>query len=188
MAARYAWPAWWGQATQQHAAAQIGTQDDLCIYAPATPYDRASGHALTAARKVPSDARCPVCGMYPARSPDWAAQVIFSNGDAHFFDSPLSMFQYLQDVGRYSQGRTAADIVAMYVTDAEVGGWIAAQGATYVSGSSALGPMRAGNLPPFATPQAAARFAERRGGRTWAFAEIDEAVVRDVAPPAAHRH
>ena len=36
--------------------------------------------------------------------------------------------------------------------------------------------------------QAAARFAERRGGRTWAFAEIDEAVVRDVAPPAAHRH
>ncbi|MDD2881113.1 MAG: hypothetical protein PHQ58_11815 [Rhodoferax sp.] len=33
-------------------------------------------------RAVPADVRCPVCGKYPARSPDWAAQVIFTNGDA----------------------------------------------------------------------------------------------------------
>ncbi|MGE5332247.1 MAG: hypothetical protein ACM3Q3_10845, partial [Nitrospirota bacterium] len=48
---------------------------DVCVVAPPTPYNPASGLPLQAARPVPADVRCPVCGMYPARSPDWAAQV-----------------------------------------------------------------------------------------------------------------
>lgn len=77
--------------------------------------------------------------MFPARSPDWAAQVIFSNGDAQFFDSPLSLFSYLQDVGRYTRGRDAGQIVARYVSDADSGRWIDARSAMYVDGSAARG-------------------------------------------------
>ena len=93
----------------------------------------------TRPRVIPVDARCPVCGMFPARSPDWAAQVIFSNGDAQFFDSPLSLFSYLQDVGRYTRGRDAGQIVARYVSDADSGRWIDARSAMYVDGSAARG-------------------------------------------------
>lgn len=161
---------------------------DVCVVAPPTPYDAASGQPLQAARSVPAGARCPVCGMFPARSPDWAAQVIFANGDAHFFDSPLSLFLYLANVPRYSAGRSASDIVARYVTDGAGGGWTDAANAHYVHGSSALGPMRAGNLPAFASVQDAERFAAARGGQVLAFAAVDAALLAslDTAPHGGH--
>lgn len=174
---------WW----RQRPAAAAPLEEDVCIVAPPTPYDPASGQPPTAARPVPTDARCPVCGMYPARSPGWAAQVIFTNGDAQFFDSPLSLLRYLERVPDYTRGRSAADITARYVTDAGSGQWIEAHKAAYVHGSSALGPMRAGNLPAFATRESARRFADARGGRVLEFTEIDAALVAALAGPG-HRH
>jgi nitrous oxide reductase accessory protein NosL len=161
---------------------------DVCVVAPPVPYDPASGLPLTAPRVVPADARCPVCGMYPARSPGWAAQVIFGNGDAQFFDSPLSLFIYLQDVGRYSRGHRVDEIVASYVSDADSGRWLPAPGATYVLGSSASGPMRAGNLPAFAETAAAQRFALARGGTVLHAADITPELLRRLDGAAAHRH
>lgn len=163
-------------------AALEGIGDDVCVVAPATPYDAASGLPLEAAREVPADARCPVCGMYPARARGWAAQVIFADGDAHFFDSPLSLMLYLGNVAHYTRGRTADAIVARYVTDADTGAWVDALQAVYVSGSSALGPMRAGNLPAFADMAAAQKFAQQRGGTTLAFSAIDAPLLQALAP------
>jgi nitrous oxide reductase accessory protein NosL len=159
-----------------------GVGDDVCIVAPPTPYDPASGQPLAAARKVPQDARCPVCGMYPARARAWAAQVIFADGDAYFFDSPLSLMQYLGRVAHYTRGRTLEAIVARYVTDTGTGAWVDAQQAVYVAGSSALGPMRAGNLPAFADAAAAQGFAQQRGGRVLGFAAVDTALLQSLAP------
>jgi len=155
---------------------------DICLVAPPLPYDPASGLALLAPRPVPVDARCPVCGMFPARARAWAAQVIFADGDAYFFDSPLSLMLYLGNVAHYTRGRTADAIVARYVTDTDSGGWLNAQEAVYVSGSSAMGPMRAGNLPAFADAQAAQRFVQLRGGRAVVFTAIDAPVLRTLAP------
>lgn len=164
---------------------------DVCIVAPPTPYNPASGLAPSAARAVPAHARCPVCGMFPARSRAWAAQIIFDNGDAQFFDSPLSLFMYLQDVARYSPGRSAGHIVAHYVTDASQAGhprWIDARGAYYVHGSSAKGPMRAGNLPAFASRPAAQAFAAQHGGAVLAFGAIDPALIAQLAGSGGHKH
>lgn len=169
--------------------AAAAPEPDVCIVAPPSRYDPASGLAPTAARAVPADARCPVCGMFPARSPQWAAQIIFDNGDAQFFDSPLSLFMYLQDVARYSPGRNAGSIVAHYVTDASEASqtrWIDALGAYYVHGSSARGPMRAGNLPAFASRQAAQAFAARRGGQVLAFGAINSALIAPLAGQDGH--
>ncbi|WP_306553474.1 nitrous oxide reductase accessory protein NosL [Acidovorax sp.] len=163
-------------------AAMEGIGDDVCVVAPPTPYDPALGQPLAAAREVPADARCPVCGMYPARARAWAAQVIFADGDAYFFDSPLSLMQYLGNVAHYTRGRTADAIVARYVTDADTGGWLNAQEAVYVTGSSAMGPMRAGNLPAFADAEAAQEFMQQRGGRAVPFSAIDVALLRRLAP------
>ncbi|KRB42429.1 hypothetical protein ASD94_00085 [Acidovorax sp. Root70] len=159
-----------------------GIGDDVCVVAPPTPYDPALGQPLAAAREVPADARCPVCGMYPARARAWAAQVIFAQGDAYFFDSPLSLMLYLGNVAHYTRGRTPDAIVARYVTDTDTGAWLNAQEAVYVTGSSAMGPMRAGNLPAFADAGAAQRFAQQRGGRAVLFGAIDAPLLRGLAP------
>ena len=161
---------------------------DVCVVAPPTPYNPASGLPLESARPVPADVRCPVCGMFPARSPDWAAQVIFANGDAQFFDSPLSLFMYLSDVARYSPGRSADEIVARYVTDVSSKTWTDAGSAFYVHGSSAKGPMRAGNLPAFASKKAALQFAAQRGGTVLAYADVDAALVTQLGGQGTHAH
>lgn len=182
---------WWSLPAIQTALAPEAApvlDPDVCVVAPPTPYDPASGLPLQAARPVPADVRCPVCGMYPARAPDWAAQVIFLNGDAQFFDSPLSLFMYLNDVARYSPGRSADDIVARYVTDVSSKSWADAGSAFYVHGSSAKGPMRAGNLPAFASRGAAQQFAAQRGGEVRAFGAIDPALVEQLGGQASHNH
>ena len=161
---------------------------DVCVVAPPTPYNPASGLPLQAARPVPADVRCPVCGMYPSRSPDWAAQVIFANGDAQFFDSPLSLFMYLGDVARYSPGRSAGEIVAHYVTDVPSRSWVDARSAFYVTGSTAKGPMRAGNLPAFASQEKAREFAAQRGGKVLAYADVDAGLVAQLGGQGVHAH
>ncbi|MCX7218829.1 MAG: nitrous oxide reductase accessory protein NosL [Burkholderiales bacterium] len=173
----------WQTATQD--ANRLVAIGEVCIVAPPTPYDPASGLGLHAPRAVPLDARCPVCGMYPARSRDWAAQVIFTNGDAQFFDSPLTLFIYLQDVGRYSVGRRASEIVASYVSDSNdssvtKGQWIKASEAIYVSGSTAMGPMRAGNLPAFSNKAAALAFVAQRGGEIISAKEISPQLLQSL--------
>ncbi len=184
----------WGGATTWRSA-QVPTpalvadmEADFCVVAPPTPYDPALGLALTAARAVPVGARCPVCGMYPARSPDWAGQIIFSNGDAQFFDSPVSLLLFLNDVPRYSAGRSSDDIVARYVTDVTSKEWISAESAFYVHGSSARGPMRAGNLPAFASAAAAQQFADQRGGVVQPWDGIDPAEVQRMGGQAHTDH
>lgn len=162
--------------------------EDVCIVAPPTPYRPASGLGLHAPRPVPPDARCPVCGMYPARAKGWAAQVVFDNGDTQFFDSPLSLYQYLQDVGHFTPGRSASEIAASYVTAVDTGAWIAASTATYVYGSSAVGPMRAGNLPAFAQREAAQRFAHERGGVALAAKGITPELVLGLTAGPLHQH
>ena len=168
--------------------APVAAPEDVCIVAPPTPYNPSSGVALHAPRVVPTDARCPVCGMYPARAKGWAAQVVFDNGDTQFFDSPLSLYQYLQDVGRYTPGRSAQDIVASYVTAVDADTWITADAASYVYGSSALGPMRSGNLPAFAQRQAAQEFARARGGVVLSADGITPQLLETLSATPRHRH
>lgn len=178
--------AWqWPQRTSPRPSGNAALEamgDDVCVVAPPTPYDPALGQPLAAAREVPADARCPVCGMYPARARAWAAQVIFAQGDAYFFDSPLSLMLYLGNVAHYTRGRTPDAIVARYVTDTDTGAWLNAQEAVYVTGSSAMGPMRAGNLPAFADAEAAQRFVQQRAGRAILFGAIDAPLLRGLAP------
>jgi len=183
--------AWWGVTALQTALkpADVPSDDaDFCIVAPPIPYNSTSGLPVLAARPVPDNARCPVCGMYPARSPDWAAQVIFSNGDVQFFDSPLSLFMYLAHVERYSPGRHAGEIVARYVTDVTSRTWISAEKSFFVHGSTARGPMRAGNLPAFASLETATGFAAQRGGKVLTYNAIDAKLIATLATPLVHSH
>lgn len=161
--------------------------DDVCIVAVPTPYDPATVRAIHAPRAIPTDARCPVCGMYPARMPEWAAQLILANGDAFFFDSPLNLFIFLRKRG-LTPALSPAAVPAAYVRDADTGDWIGATEATYVAGSKALGPMRSGNYPPFRTPAQASAFAARRGGKVVSPHEVAHAIASRTGAAAVHAH
>ena len=162
--------------------------DDVCLVAPTFSFDATSGLPLNAAREVPHDARCPVCGMFPARQRRWAAQVIFNNGAVQYLDSPLSLFLYLQRVPHYTAGQSAASIVASYVTDLDTGAWIPAERAWYVHWSAQMGPMRSGNLPAFATLDQARAFAAREGGE-WLTAErLRQGLPAPLQRLAPHTH
>lgn len=156
--------------------------EDICIVPPArvmaaTPYDPASGLAIHDARPVPPEARCPVCGMYPARHPRWAAQLIFADGAAHFFDSPVDLFLFLQDPARYDSARSTEAPVALYVTDFAAGGWVDARQALFVDGSQVRGPMRGADLPAFASRADAEAFIAANGGELRSFDAIGPALI-----------
>lgn len=183
----------WRAPHAQAAGADFAPPDgDICIVRPALPlagaehpYDPASGLAMHAARPVPAAARCAVCGMYPARHPAWATQVIYADGKAWFFDSAVDMVLFLDAPRRYTGGRDPGAVAARYVSDhAAGGGWVEADAAWFVLGSVVRGPMRGPDLPAFATRAAAETFAAAHGGRVLRFAELD---ARAVAAAAARR-
>lgn len=163
-------------------------EDDVCIVAPTFAYDPSSGLPPHAAREVPPQARCPVCGMFPARSRQWAAQVIFSDAEVQYLDSPLSLFHYLQRIERYTPGRRLSDAVAIYVSDLNSGQWLPADQAVYVHGSSMPGPMRSGNLPAFDSEPAARNFISRHGGQLLTAASLRQALPADLQQLAPHVH
>jgi len=170
----------------------IPPAEDLCIVptariAAALPWDPASGLHIHAARPVPAQARCPVCGMFPARYPRWAAQLIFEDGAAHFFDSPVDLFIFLDDTARYDPERADDAVAAHYVTDFDTGHWIAAGEAYFVIGSAVRGPMRGPDLPAFATHDQASAFAATQGGEVATYADITPARVAKLRT-ANHAH
>lgn len=182
----------WARQRSPAAAAAL-LVNDFCVLAPPLAYEPSSGLGRLQARPIPAHARCPVCGMFPARAPEWAAQLIFSDGATQFFDSPVSMLIYLQDVGRYARGRSVTEVAARYVRDAggnraQPGAWLDAGQAVFVSGSDALGPMRAGNLPAFADRAAALAFAQRRGGQALRLAEVPRSLLKQLDPRAHLGH
>lgn len=169
--------------------------EDVCVVSPARvtaphAFDPASGLGIHDARPLPADARCPVCGMYPARFPRWAAQIIFTDGAAHFFDSPVDLFMFLDDPSRFGSARAAADAAAIYVADFRGGAWLPARQAVFVRDSRARGPMRGPDLPAFADAAAARAFIAEQGGQALSFGEINARFVNGLrdANHARHMH
>ncbi|MHB1093890.1 nitrous oxide reductase accessory protein NosL [Thiobacillus sp.] len=162
--------------------------NELCIVAPATPYDPATDPPMYAPRPVPADARCPVCGMYPARYPRWAAQTIFRDGAAHYFDSPVNLFDFLHTVDRYDRRYSLDDVAASYVRDYSSGQWIEAEHAFFVHGSDVTGPMRNADLPVFSSRNAADGFARQHRGSVLTAADMTPRLLASLSRNRRHRH
>ena len=104
----------------------------------------------------PYDA-CPVCGMFPAKYPDWIATVLFDDGYADHFDGAKDFFKYLLDMEKYAKGRDRAGIIGLGVTDYYATERIDARKAYYVIGSDVLSPM-GHDLIPHPSAEDAAEF------------------------------
>ncbi|WP_319496069.1 nitrous oxide reductase accessory protein NosL [uncultured Cohaesibacter sp.] len=120
---------------------------------------------------------CPVCGMFPARYPDWIATVLFKDGHADHFDGAKDLFKYLLDMPKYASGRKAEGIDRMGVTDYYATERIDARSALYVMGSDVLGPMGHELIPHPDRYDADEFMKDHQGKRAVTFEEVTMALL-----------
>lgn len=129
---------------------------------------------------VPPNAKCPVCGMFVSKYPDWTATASFKDGTTHYFDGPKDLLAYYLEPTRYQKGRRQADIAAMTVKEYYSLGLIDPRGAFFVLGSDVQGPMGS-ELIPFKTEKDAMAFkVDHKGKRIVRFSEITGQLLKTL--------
>jgi copper chaperone NosL len=109
--------------------------------------------------------KCPVCGMFVAKYPDFLAQIIFKDGSYAFFDGAKDMFKYYFDLKQYNPSKNLSDIAFVYVADYYSLLPTDGQKAWYVVGSDVYGPMGK-ELIPFEKEEDAKEFMVDHFGET----------------------
>ncbi len=109
--------------------------------------------------------KCPVCGMFVAKYPDFIATIGFRDGSRIFFDGAKDMFKYYLDIKKYDPSRNQSDIEAIFVTDYYNLSPINAYAATYIVGSDIYGPMGR-ELIPFEKEDDAKEFMKDHKGKS----------------------
>lgn len=137
---------------------------------------------------VPEDARCAVCGMYPARFPHWAAQLVLKDGSRRWFESPRELLVFLRDLDRHGKGVKSDELVAAFVTDFGGAGWVRATDAFFVRGSRQRGPMGADAFPAFGKRTAAVALVGEQGGEVVDWNALVTAFAGEGDAAAAHHH
>ena len=116
--------------------------------------------------------KCPVCGMFVAKYPDWIAGVRFADGSYSFFDGVKDLFKFTFDVKGHAPSRSRADIRELFVTDYYSLKQVPAKDAFYVIGGDVFGPMGK-ELVPFEREAEAQEFLrDHHGASVLRFAEI----------------
>jgi copper chaperone NosL len=103
-----------------------------------------NSHAVASVKtyiKPSAQDKCPVCGMFVAKFPDWTAEIIYRDGTYRVFDGPKDMFKYLANLKKYEPSRQREDIVSIYVSDYYSVHPIDAYRSFFVTGSNINGPM-----------------------------------------------
>jgi copper chaperone NosL len=128
----------------------------------------------------PPDAKCPVCGMFVSKYPDWVGQVQFTDGKRVFFDGAKDLFKFYFGLKQYQPGKTTKDIKAIFVTEYYSVQPIEARVAFFVIGSDVLGPMGR-ELIPLASMKDAEEFkADHQGKRIVKFEEVDLKIIQSL--------
>lgn len=141
------------------------------------------GHAAVADTRFskPADRdKCPVCGMFVIKYPDWIAEVLFSDGSYSVFDGPKDLFKFMLDLKRYAPGKAPKDIDAVFVSDYYSLRPVDGRKAFYVLGSDVYGPMGR-ELVPFEKESDAREFLKDHGGKNvLRFKEVTSSVLKEL--------
>lgn len=109
--------------------------------------------------------KCPVCGMFVAKYPDWIAQIIFKDGSSVFFDGAKDMFKYYFNLTKYNPSKKRGDIDSIHVLDYYSLERTDGLNAFFVTGSDVFGPMGR-ELIPFEKAMDAAEFLKDHKGKS----------------------
>ena len=108
--------------------------------------------------------KCPVCGMFVYKYPDWVAEIVFKDGSREVFDGAKDLFRYYLDMRGFGGKKGQGDVAAVFVTDYYTLEPIDGRTALYVIGSDVYGPMGK-ELIPFERRKDAEEFLRDHGGR-----------------------
>ncbi len=124
--------------------------------------------------------KCPVCGMFVAKYPDFLARIAFADGSHAWFDGVKDMMKYYYDLPKYNPGKKVEDIKSVAVADYYSLKPIDGRQAFYVVGSDVFGPMGR-ELIPFKDEAAAKEFLkDHKGQAILTFAEISREVLKTL--------
>jgi copper chaperone NosL len=135
--------------------------------------------AIKPPKITPAD-KCPVCGMFVAKYPDFIAQIVFKDGSHAFFDGVKDMMKFYFNPQKYMPSKTQADIAHILVTDYYSMKLINGLQAFYVIGSDVYGPMGK-ELMPFKDEAAAKEFkADHKGTAILSFKDINPEIIKTL--------
>jgi len=130
-------------------------------------------------KPTPKD-KCPVCGMFVAKYPDFLAEILFKDGTYAVFDGTKDMFKYYFNLKKYQPSKNISDIDSIYVMDYYNLTLINGQPAYYVLGSDVYGPMGR-ELIPFEKEGDAKEFMKDHKGKSiLRFKEITHEMLRNL--------
>ncbi len=124
--------------------------------------------------------KCPVCGMFVYKYPDWIAQAVFKDGTRVYFDGAKDLFKYYHHLEKYEPHRTLADIEQIFVTEWYDMMFLDASTAVFVTGSDVYGPMGK-ELIPFANTSDAETFKhDHKGQHILTFTDVTPSILREL--------
>lgn len=121
--------------------------------------------------------KCPVCGMFVAKYPDWTGKIVYDDGMTVFFDGAKDLFKYYFAIQKYHPEKNQDRINAIYVTEYYDLVLINAFAADYVIGSNVYGPMGR-ELVPFKSKRDAEEFSkDHKGKQIVLFKDVTPALI-----------
>ncbi len=124
--------------------------------------------------------KCPVCGMFVARYPDFLAQIIFTDDSHALFDGAKDLFKYFFAVKKYNATKDQSDIASIYVTDYYSMEPIDGRTAWYVIGSDVFGPMGRELMPFQHEADAKAFMKDHSGKKLLRFDEVTPDIIKGL--------
>ncbi len=140
---------------------------EKCERAYRQRYENQTAHLVqksTPPQKPTEQDKCPVCGMFVSKYPDWLGQILFKDETVAYFDGAKDLFKYYFDLKKYNPQKKPSDIAAIYVTEYYNLKSIDACKAYYVIGSDVYGPMGR-ELIPFEKREDAEEFMQDHKGK-----------------------
>jgi len=124
--------------------------------------------------------KCPVCGMFVAKYPEWTASLTFKDGRTEYFDGVKDLFRFYQGLSRYAPRRNPAEIREMLVKDYYTLATADAKSAWYVIGSDVLGPMGREAVPFARETDARSFLNDHHGKKILRFSDINPTIIKGL--------
>ncbi|MBI5590004.1 MAG: nitrous oxide reductase accessory protein NosL [Deltaproteobacteria bacterium] len=124
--------------------------------------------------------KCPVCGMFVAKYPDFLAQVFFRDGSYALFDGAKDMFKFYFNLKKYNPSKELSDIAVIYVTDYYSMNPIDGRKAYYVVESNVFGPMGNELIPFEKEPEAKEFLADHAGKKLIRFDGVTPDLIKGL--------
>jgi nitrous oxide reductase accessory protein NosL len=124
--------------------------------------------------------KCPVCGMFVNKYPDWVVSITFKDSTTLFFDGAKDFFSYYLNIQKYPAARNQASISVVTVKDYYTLKPVDARKASFVLGGDVYGPMGK-ELVPFEKPADAQAFLkDHKGKKILRFVDVTPALLKSM--------